>query len=58
MTFEHAMQLALANHRAGRLAEAEDIYRQILGQDYGHAGALHLLGVLTCQTGRARRRSI
>ena len=26
----------------------------MLGHDPGHAGALHLLGVLTCQTGRTR----
>ena len=52
ITIEQAMQMALAHHRAGRLAEAEDIYRQVLGRDHGHAGALHLLGVLSCQTGR------
>jgi Tfp pilus assembly protein PilF len=43
---------ALGHHRAGRLAEAEAIYRQILGLDPGHADGLHLLGMLEHQRGR------
>jgi predicted O-linked N-acetylglucosamine transferase (SPINDLY family) len=43
---------ALGHHRAGRLKEAEAIYRQILAQDPQDAEALHLLGVLMAQTGR------
>jgi protein O-GlcNAc transferase len=43
---------AVQCHRAGRLAEAEDIYRQILQTDGRHADALHLLGVLSHQLGR------
>ena len=43
---------ALAHHRAGRLAEAEALYRRVLRQKPGHADALHLLGVLHAQAGR------
>jgi predicted O-linked N-acetylglucosamine transferase (SPINDLY family) len=52
ITIEQAMQIALGYHQAGRFANAEDIYCQVLRQDSGHAGALHLLGVLNAQTGR------
>jgi protein O-GlcNAc transferase len=44
--------LAVQHHRAGRLKEAEDLYRQILAQEPGHFGAMHLLGVLAHQTGQ------
>jgi tetratricopeptide (TPR) repeat protein len=37
---------ALTHHRAGRLAEAEGVYQQILAVDPGHADGLHLLGVV------------
>jgi predicted O-linked N-acetylglucosamine transferase (SPINDLY family) len=50
-TVEHAMQLALGHHQAGRRAEAEAIYRQVLAEFPDHAGALHLLGVLAGQEG-------
>jgi protein O-GlcNAc transferase len=43
---------ALDHHRAGRLAEAETLYRQILRENPRHAEALHLLGALAAQTGR------
>lgn len=42
-------------HRAGRLAEAEAGYRNLLASDPGNAEALHLLGVLACQRGEPRR---
>jgi predicted O-linked N-acetylglucosamine transferase (SPINDLY family) len=51
MTNEQAIQIALGHHQAGRLAEAEGIYRQVLAQVPDHADALHLLGVLACQAG-------
>jgi predicted TPR repeat methyltransferase len=47
-TFDHARQ----HHQAGRLAEAEAIYREILAAEPRHADALHLLGVIAGQTGR------
>ncbi|MBF0281909.1 MAG: tetratricopeptide repeat protein [Zetaproteobacteria bacterium] len=42
---------ALAHHQAGRLSEAEKLYQQILSKNPRHADALHLLGVIACQTG-------
>ena len=39
-------------HRGGRLADAQQIYGQILQADPHHADALHLLGVLALQSGR------
>ena len=43
---------ALAHHRAGRLQEAEAIYRARLEADPGDADALHWLGVLASQCGQ------
>jgi tetratricopeptide (TPR) repeat protein len=43
---------AVQQHQAGRLAEAETLYRQVLARDAGNADALHLLGVVTHQKGR------
>jgi predicted TPR repeat methyltransferase len=43
---------AMALHRAGRLGEAEAIYRQVLATVPEHAEALHLLGLIACQAGR------
>ncbi len=46
------LQQALARHRAGGLAAAEDAYRGVLEADPRHAAANHHLGVLLVQTGR------
>jgi tetratricopeptide (TPR) repeat protein len=46
-----ALQDALAHHRAGRLGEAEAIYREILETDARHADSLHLLGMIENQRG-------
>src|SRR5262245_33244233 len=43
---------AVRFHRAGRLSEAETLYRNILEQEPRHDHTLHLLGVLVHQTGR------
>jgi Flp pilus assembly protein TadD len=43
---------ALQHHQAGRLNEAEQIYRQILAMDAGHADSLHLLGMIAYQVQR------
>lgn len=43
---------ALAQHQAGRLAEAETLYRETLALQPDHADALHLLGVLASQVGQ------
>jgi tetratricopeptide (TPR) repeat protein len=42
----------LQHHQAGRLAEAERHYRQILAVDDRHADSLHLLGVIARQAGQ------
>jgi predicted O-linked N-acetylglucosamine transferase (SPINDLY family) len=42
---------ALELHRAGRLEEAEVLYRRVLQVQPEHPDALHLLGVLTAQRG-------
>ncbi|MEN6628025.1 MAG: tetratricopeptide repeat protein [Sulfuricella sp.] len=47
-----ALQSALEHHQAGRLAQAEEIYRQILQVDPDHPDALHLLGMLAHQIGQ------
>jgi predicted O-linked N-acetylglucosamine transferase (SPINDLY family) len=52
MPLQQQFESALSHHRAGRLAEAERIYRQVLVQRPNHADALHRLGVLAGQTGR------
>ena len=49
------LQAALEHHRAGRLPEAEPLYRQVLAVDPGHARALHLLGFLAYQSGLNER---
>ncbi|MDB5810993.1 MAG: glycosyltransferase [Betaproteobacteria bacterium] len=48
----HALQYAVQRHQAGRLAEAEAIYLRILDEEPAHAEALHLLGLISLQTGR------
>jgi tetratricopeptide (TPR) repeat protein len=47
-----ALQMAQEQHRAGRFAEAEGFYRQILSQLPDHPGAMHSLAVLLVQRGR------
>ena len=42
----------MAAHRAGRLDEAEALYRRMLRADAGNFSALHMLGFLQAQQGR------
>jgi tetratricopeptide (TPR) repeat protein len=49
---EPALQSAVRHHQAGRLAEAEALYRQVLVDHPGQSDALHLLGVIAHQSGR------
>lgn len=51
-TIPEALAVAVAHHKGGRLAEAEEIYRQILARAPDHADALQLLGVAAHQAGR------
>jgi tetratricopeptide (TPR) repeat protein len=50
-TIEELLKTALVHHQAGRLEEAERIYRQALNADPNHPDALHLLGVIARRTG-------
>ena len=48
---ETRLNEAVAHHQAGRLAEAEALYRKVLERDPDHIDANHLLGVIALQTG-------
>src|SRR5438309_877007 len=52
-TIPEALALAMRHHQAGNLAQAEQIYRQILQVDPREANALHLLGMLAHQAGQS-----
>ncbi|MBL6934213.1 MAG: tetratricopeptide repeat protein [Alphaproteobacteria bacterium] len=49
---QELLQQAAAHHQAGRLAEAEALYSQILETEPENPDALHLLGVCAYQSGR------
>ena len=49
---QETLALAVRYHQAGRWAEAEALYRQILAAQPNHPDALHLLGVVALQSGR------
>jgi predicted O-linked N-acetylglucosamine transferase (SPINDLY family) len=50
-TVAEVLAAGLAHHRAGRLADAERVYRAILGQLPDQVDALHFLAVLKSQQG-------
>lgn len=52
LTAEQSLQVALLHHGAGRMDQAERLYRDVLSQQPDHAAALNSLGVLAIQTGR------
>ncbi len=47
------MRAAVAQHRGGRLGDAEAGYRRVLARHPGHPEALHMLGLAAFQQGRA-----
>jgi tetratricopeptide (TPR) repeat protein len=51
LAISERLALARQHHGAGRLAEAEALYRGILQENPQHADALHLLGALAHQAG-------
>jgi predicted O-linked N-acetylglucosamine transferase (SPINDLY family) len=53
VTIPQAFELALQHHQAGRLGDAETIYRQILAVEPRHAPTLHYLGVVAHQLGHS-----
>jgi len=54
MNIQQAMELALARHRAGDFAQAEQLYRTVLSHQPNNAGALHMLGLLSFQAGNLK----
>jgi predicted O-linked N-acetylglucosamine transferase (SPINDLY family) len=52
MNLQQSLVAAMQHQQAGRLDEAEKLYRQILARHPDSADALHLLGVLCAQLGR------
>jgi len=52
MTVQEAFESALHHHQAGRLADAEAQYRQILAAWPNHAASMHGLGIIAQQTGQ------
>ena len=49
---EAYFQSGVRLHGAGRLAEAEQVYRQVLAESPRHADSLHMLGVIASQCGQ------
>lgn len=52
LTIPQALELAIQHHEAGRLVDAETIYRQILAVQPNHSQAHHLLGALAHANGQ------
>ena len=52
LTLQQGLELALRHHGAGRLKEAERLYRRLLEADPYHAVAWHMLGVIAHQLGK------
>ena len=50
------IQSAFEHHQAGRLQQAEALYRQALQLEPNHPDALYLLGVLNDQAGKGEGR--
>jgi predicted O-linked N-acetylglucosamine transferase (SPINDLY family) len=52
MTIPQAMQTAFDHQCAGRFAQAEQLYRQVLAAQPRNPDALHLLGLIAAQVGQ------
>lgn len=52
MTDRERLEMGLTHHRAGRLPEAEAIYRQVLAEQPNHPEALQLLAGVVTQAGQ------
>jgi predicted O-linked N-acetylglucosamine transferase (SPINDLY family) len=52
VSLQQAFEIAFQYHAAGRFAEAEGLYRQILAAQPGNANVMHALGLIAHQTGR------
>jgi tetratricopeptide (TPR) repeat protein len=51
-TQARTFELAVAHHQAGRLDQAEQLYRAVLADQPDHFGALHYLGLASMQQNR------
>jgi predicted O-linked N-acetylglucosamine transferase (SPINDLY family) len=51
-TVAEVLNTALEHHRAGRLDQAEPLYKHLLARAPNHPDALHLLGMVAYQSGR------
>jgi predicted O-linked N-acetylglucosamine transferase (SPINDLY family) len=51
VSVEHLLRSAVLHHQAGRLAEAEPLYRRVLAARPGNTQAVHYLGLLLHQKG-------
>ncbi len=54
-TLQAKFNQGVALHQRGKLAEAEEIYGEVLSQHPNHFDALHLLGVIALQTQQTER---
>src|SRR4051812_4922351 len=52
ISIQQALETGLQLHQAGRLNEAEQIYRQVLSQQPQNSDALHLLGNIATSVGQ------
>ena len=52
LTIHQALELALAHHAAGRLDQAEELYRRVLAAEPDNPDAMEMLGVAASQRGR------
>ncbi len=52
LTLDQALQVALAHHKQGTIATAEELYEKVLQVNPQQQDALHLLGVTRFQRGR------
>lgn len=52
LSLSDALKLGMQHQQAGRLSQAESVYRDILGVQPGNLDALHLLGILEQQRGK------
>ena len=53
LTIQQALDAGRQHHIAGRLAEAENFYNQILQAEPNHPKAMHLLGVVAYHSGKS-----
>jgi tetratricopeptide (TPR) repeat protein len=58
ISVDRAFEMAVAQYRAGRWAEAEGIYRQILGRIPDKAIVMHHLGILLAQQQPRREEAV